>query len=325
MAVKVGHARISETGKIYGKKGDQTTTEVCVTNWVNPGWGFMAIHPDPAVRELHAQCVEKGCANNNIGYSQYERNTLYTEMKKVGNDLSRVALCNTDCSAFQNACALAAKTPKVTYASNGWTTSTMRSALKDAGYKILTSYLTEAYAVRGAIYVKPGEHTVCALNNGSKYTQTLKAAGLSDSAPSGNGNTSYVGKGIAKGTALMSMGVRTGPGTNYSKIGEVPAGKDVEILEQLSSGWMKIVWPGAAEGYAYTSARSESYYRITYNKPKTGKVVNCYHLAVRNAPSGDLTSTLDRGREVTIVGECGKWLQITSPKKGWVSGTYIQR
>lgn len=321
MAVKVGHARISETGQIYGKKGDQTTTEVCVTNWVNPGWSYVAIHPDPAVRERHAQCVEKGCANNNIGYSQYERNTLYTEMKKVGNDLSKVALCNTDCSAFQNACALAAKTPRVAYTSNGWTTSTMRSALKDAGYKILTSCLTEAYAVRGAIYVKAGEHTVCALTNGSKYAQTLKAAGLSPATP--EGNTSYCGKGIGAATALTSMAVRTGPDTKYAKIGDVPAGKQAEVL--VMGDWMKIVWPGAAEGYAYTSNKSEKYYRITFNKPQSGKVVNCYQLAVRRTPGGDLMSTIECGRAVTIVGQSGKWLQITSPKAGWISGNYVQK
>jgi len=34
---------------------------------------------------------------------------------------------------------------------------------------------------------------------------------------------------------------------------------------------------------------------------------------------------LDAGDVVTIAAESGKWLQITSPKSGWVSSAYIKR
>lgn len=238
MAVKVGHARISETGKIYGKKGDQTGNEVAVTNWVNPGWKFVAIHPDAAVRERHAQNVEKCCSNNNVGYSQYERNTLWTEFQKTG-DLSKVAPCNTDCSEMQNTCAVAAGTPKVTHASNGWTTSTMKTALTNAGYKILTSYLTEPYAVRGAIYVKPGEHTVCALSNGDKYIETLKAAGVykeekqSQTGGALNKSPRWVGKVIKQ-----LVYVKSWAGSSFSNIKSWPKlgyGNMVDVCDSIKA------------------------------------------------------------------------------------------
>lgn len=325
MAVKVGHARISETGKTYGKKGDQTGTEVCVTNWVNPGWDFVAIHPDAGVRERHAQNVEKACANDNVGYGQPDRNTLWAEYQKVG-DIAKVGPCNTDCSELQNTAAVAANTPGVTHAANGWTTSTMKAALRAAGYKILTKNLTAEYAVRGAVYVKEGEHTVCALTNGAKAAQQLQAAGINQPSVQPvvtEGNKSFVGKGIGEGTARQDMVVRSGSSTSAAQIGVVAAGKKVEILSDPER-WMQIVWPGDARGYAFTSNRSGAYYDVKLYRQLTGKVFNCYKLYVRKAPGGATLGTLDVGDEVKYDAISGKWLHIVSPMVGWVSGDYIK-
>lgn len=190
MSVRIGHASISEKGTINGAKGDSTGKEVCIRDWYSKPWDYVAIHPDAGVRERHAKAVEAGCKNDNIGYGQNDRNTLNTEAKKVDYDLSKIKVkCNTDCSEFQNVCAVAAKTPGVTHASNGWTTSTMRKELEKAGYKIIDTktYLTSAtYCVRGAIYVKAGSHTVCGLDNGSNYKKTLAKAGIEDKPASSN-------------------------------------------------------------------------------------------------------------------------------------------
>lgn len=260
MAVQVGHARISETGKIYGKKGDQTGTEVCVTNWVNPGWKYMAIHPDAGVRERHARAVEAACVNNNVGYSQYERNTLNAEAKKVSYDLSKVALCNTDCSELQNVAAIAAGTPGVTHEANGWTTSTMLAALKAAGYKIMTTNLTADYAVRGAIYVKPGEHTVCALTNGAKAAQMLQAAGISgSSASSGSGTLSKSPKWVGVVTA-GKLNVRSNAGTEHPNIKKWPVlakGNKVDVCDAVKakngSTWYYIRIAGSIFGFVHSA------------------------------------------------------------------------
>lgn len=184
--ILIGHASLSETGGINGAKGDSTGKEVCTRTWYSKPWDYMAIHPNAAVREKHAKAIETACTNNNIGYGQVDRNTANTEAKKVNYDISKIKTkCNTDCSALQNLAAVASGAPGVTYGSNGWTTSTMKSALKAAGYKIITNstYLKSAdYCVRGAIYVKSGSHTVCGLTNGSKYTTTLSKVGIATSA-----------------------------------------------------------------------------------------------------------------------------------------------
>lgn len=181
MTVRIGHASISEKGTINGTKGDQTGKEVCIRTWYSKPWDYMAIHPDALVREKHAHAIEAACANNNIGYGQGDRNTLNALAKVAKYDLSRVGKCNCDCSSLQNVAAVASGSG-ATYGSNGWTTGTMKVVLQKLGYKIITdtTYLkTEAYCVRGAIYVKASSHTVCGLDNGECYKKTLDRAGIS--------------------------------------------------------------------------------------------------------------------------------------------------
>ena len=183
MSVRIGHASIAETGGVYGKPGDQTGREVCVIPWYANGWQFMAIHPDPEVRERHARAVEAACANDCVGYSWDSRNTLYLQAKAVGMDISKIGVkCNCDCSSLQNCAAVASGAPGVTYGENGWVTTNMRKYLQAAGYAILTDpamLRSAAYAVRGAIYVSEG-HTVCALDDGDRAGETLRAAGIQE-------------------------------------------------------------------------------------------------------------------------------------------------
>lgn len=221
MAIRVGHASASEKGTVNGTKGDQTGGEVCTRAWYSKPWDFMAVHPDESVRERHAQAVEAACANDNIGYGQSDRNTLNPLAKAVGYDLSKVGKCNCDCSSLQNVAAVASGSG-ATYGSNGWTTSTMKSALQKLGYKIITdaTYLTSSsYCVRGAVYVKISSHTVCGLDNGANYKKTLEKAGVATGVPSTPsasispaGRPTYeVGRVYE---TLVELNVRTGPGKN---------------------------------------------------------------------------------------------------------------
>lgn len=223
MGIRIGHASISETGSINGAKGDSTGKEVCVREWYSKQWDFMAIYPEAAVREKHAKAVEAACANDNIGYGQGDRNTLNALAKAVGYNLAAVGKCNCDCSSLQNVAAVASGAAGVSYGSNGWVTSTMKAALKAAGYKIITKrqYLdSETYCVRGAIYVKASSHTVCGLDNGTEYQKTLAEAGLVSSAPqtpqkptAEAGEQTYT---VKRGDTLS--GIASKYGTTYQKL-----------------------------------------------------------------------------------------------------------
>ena len=221
--VKIGHASISETNTINGEKGDQTGKEVCVRNWYSKPWDYMAIHPDPDVRDRHAKAVEDACNNDLIGYGQRDRNSLNEEAKKVGYRLDRISNpCNTDCSEFMNVCAVASGA-NVTHASNGWTTSTMKSKLEAAGYKIITDkkYLTsEAYSVRGGILVKSGSHTVCALSNGDKAPELLESLGLIKIDKDIEYYPKYTGTSKSIEDALKAVGEKKASYTDRKKIAE---------------------------------------------------------------------------------------------------------
>lgn len=265
MSVLIGHASISEKGTINGAKGDSTTKEVCTRTWYSKPWDFMAIHPDAAVREKHAKAVEAACANNNIGYGQGDRNTLNTLAKAVEYDLSKVGKCNCDCSSLQNVAAVASGASGVSYGSNGWVTSNMKAKLTAAGYIIITDskYLTsEAYCVRGAIYVKASSHTVCGLSNGSKANDTLVKAGLAKSSSESEKTSGEVKKNVKvdyarskdnslKGTyevTASALNLRAGAGTNKDILAVMPRGAKVQCYGYYTSvsgtKWLYVVYNG---------------------------------------------------------------------------------
>jgi hypothetical protein len=104
---KIGHARIDENGKAHGgNAGDQNGKEVMISDWSDhsKGWRVFRARDDAKAAKI-AEAMRAACANNNIGYDQYQRSTLYTKAKAVGFDVSKVQTkCETDCSALVRVC-----------------------------------------------------------------------------------------------------------------------------------------------------------------------------------------------------------------------------
>lgn len=171
--MRIGHSSIDENGKIKGgTAGDQTGKEVCIREWYSKPWSLLLRAKDSTVAEKMAQACEAGCANACIGYDQNQRNTLRTQAQAVGFDLAKIATpCECDCSSFMSVCAEAAGIAIPYNGTNAPTTSTMKTAFTSTGaFDVLTDakYLTgTAYLKRGDILVKPGSHTVMALDNGT--------------------------------------------------------------------------------------------------------------------------------------------------------------
>ena len=174
MSVKIGHASISETGKIHGEAGDSTSKEVCIRSWYKNSWHTVLRPIDEKVAEKMAVACEAGCLNNKIGYDQYQRNTLRTQAKAVNWDLSKITVpCECDCSSFMSVCAECAG---IDIPYNGGTapsTRTMVDAFKSTGeFKLLQEskyLLSDEYLKRGDVLVKNG-HTVMVLEDG-KYAR----------------------------------------------------------------------------------------------------------------------------------------------------------
>ena len=178
MAVKIGSARIDENGRAHGgKAGDQTGREVSTQSWYlhSKGWRVFRAK-NPSVAERIAQCMERACKNDKIGYDQYQRNTLYKEAEKVGFDVAKVTTpVETDCSALVRVCCAFAG---ITGLPEGFRTGNMPGNLNKTGaFTELTGskYQSQStYLGRGDILVtKTSGHTVVVLSNGSKYEGTV--------------------------------------------------------------------------------------------------------------------------------------------------------
>lgn len=93
-------ARIDENGNIRGgKSGDQTGREVCKQTLSGSGSWSRILRPPHGAQIIVKQALA-AAANNNIGYDQNQRTTLYYAARATGFDLAAVGLCECDCSSL---------------------------------------------------------------------------------------------------------------------------------------------------------------------------------------------------------------------------------
>jgi len=188
MSVKIGHARISENNSVTGTAGDQTGAEVRTQSWWNQGWSCVLRPISATVAEKSAKFVEQACANDKIGYDQYERNTLRTYAKKHNWDASAITeACETDCAAFMAVATEAAGVDVTALYQSGNAPCTSWMAeryLKTGAYTVIreSKYLnSDAYLLRGDILVDEDAHTVMVLSNGSSSGSEKRGSGSSAS------------------------------------------------------------------------------------------------------------------------------------------------
>ena len=172
MAVMIGSARIDENGRAHGgKAGDQTGKEVSTQNWYKHSKGWVVLRAkDPKKAEKIAQAMRAACANDNIGYDQYQNQTLWNEVKDKGYDPAKASKpCETDCARLVRVCCAYAG-----IMARDFYTATEAAYLMDTGefVKFTSSKYTnqDDYLGEGDILVtKTKGHTAVALTNGDKY------------------------------------------------------------------------------------------------------------------------------------------------------------
>lgn len=184
MSIKIGHASVDERGKANGgAAGDQTGGEVCIRSWYSSPWDVVLRPRNAAQAEKMAKAMEAACANKNIGYDQYQRNSLLTEAKKRNWDLSKITTpCETDCSALVTVCAQCAGIDVPYISGNAPYTGIMKAQFTKTGaFDILTDpkfLASDRYLKRGDILVRTSGHTAMALENGAESsTSTSNTTG----------------------------------------------------------------------------------------------------------------------------------------------------
>ncbi len=286
MAVRIGHASISENGNAgwdgRAKAGDQTGLEVKISYWYNKDWLVVLRPKDPAVAEKSAAACEKLCNSNLVGYDQSQRNTLHDQLKANGYDVdkyikSKVAT-EADCSSFQTVLAILAGVKELEYTGNALVCSTMKNAYQKTGkYEILTDKKytgSSDYLKRGDVLVSSG-HTVMALDDGAKAGGSSSGSGTGSG--SGSGSTSGKVKevratGYATGfdkklagqySTTAAVYMRHGAGTGNKAMVVLPVG-----LKVMNYGYYSV---------DKSNGRKWLYIQVTYNGTKyTGFTSSLY-------------------------------------------------
>lgn len=183
MSVLIGNASIDENGNISGgEPGDQNGKEVVKREWYEYNWTAVVRPKSKLIAESIARTMEEACENDNIGYSQTQRTTLYIEAMQVNFDLSRIKnKCSCDCSSLVAVCVIASG---ITVSPNMYTGNEIK-ALEQTGYFDVIrekDYTTKSsFLKRGDILVRENYHTAVVLSDGSKVyvnddKQTIKPA-----------------------------------------------------------------------------------------------------------------------------------------------------
>lgn len=263
--MKIAHASISENGTVNGRKGDQTKREVCIRDWWDFNYSVVLRCKDENIRNRMVSIAQDGCYNDNIGYSQFQnggRNSLHSELVKNGYNFKKVGPCNTDCSAYITAVAIAAGVKSLEYTGNAPTTSTMVNAFANTGLfevhkeaDVLHSSRNLAY---GDILVAPGNHTVICIEWGKSFLDFF--AYLASRNASAKANVFYQVKagGHHYGEVVNTQDYAGVEGRPFEKLAiRVDKGTvayQVHILGRPKSEWLPYVtgynWWDNENGYA---------------------------------------------------------------------------
>lgn len=129
---------------------------------------------------------------------------------------------------------------------------------------------------------------------------------------------------IATGkTTVSSLNVRSGPSSNYSKLGILTKGTKVEVVERYSNGWYKIKYKGS---YGYVSG---AYVSLDGSKGEviaTGKTTAGLNVRSGAGTGYKKIGHLNKGTKVEIVTKLSNgWYKIKfNSSYGYVSGNYVK-
>ena len=167
MAYWVSNCSKNEHGWAHGgQAGDQTREEYYVRSWYDYGQTYTARHPGENVRYLIAHMAVQAANNDNIGYDQGERTTMWEQLQRVGYDPAKIAVpCEADCSsstaAIIKAIGYLTGDTKLQGVSTHMWTGIEREQLQRAGFVIITgrSVLDPSALIPGDIQFNDEHHT----------------------------------------------------------------------------------------------------------------------------------------------------------------------
>ena len=327
MAVLIGNASISENGTIRGKAGDQTGKEVTTRKWYKHSKGWYALEClVPGMAEYIAEAMEKACANPDIGYNQYENNTLWENVKANGYDPSQTTKkVNTDCARLVRVCVqYACVKCGMDIIIPDFYTATMANVLVKTGlFRKLTDakYTSQdAYLHRGwPMVTRTKGHAIVVLENGSKANAVYipEAAYVFGSRTLRNGNEGADVKELQN--LLLQLGYDLGKWGADGDFGDMT---EMAVREFQMDNNMEV------DGIVGEETVKALLKPGHDNVPEKAKQVaieggNCYARSEPNT-NGKIYGTCHKGTYYPYGGEVENgWHSIIfNGKTAWVSGKY---
>ena len=128
-------------------------------------------------------------------------------------------------------------------------------------------------------------------------------------------------------TARVAVNVRSGPGTDHSRLGVLYPGESLPTRGTTSNGWIPVTWKGrsawVASAYVTGGATRESGSSIG----ERGSAWTQVRLNARSFPSlsAGVQTILDKGARVSLTGQVsGRWSQIDlNGDTAWVATRYL--
>lgn len=309
MSVMIAHASLDENSQIKGgQAGDQNKAEVCTRTWYqHPKKWIVYRAKDANVADKIALNAEYAAKNDNIGYDQAQRQTLYNHVKSKNFDCSKVTTpVETDCSALVRVCCAYAGVILANF-----NTSTEHSVLLNSGH--FTKF-TDAKYCNSDAYLKRGD-ILCTAQKG--HTVIV----LTDGAKANDDKVKVTGSPISQGKCIDPEYANVREVPNGDIVGQVKTGAIVDIYAE-ENNWYKIDYEGY---FAYTY---KPLFEIVEKEAKPLYTAYCNDTAlnVRKSPNGTKIGTMGYATKVEVYEESGSWLKIKyNNDYGYVFKTYIDK
>ena len=188
-----------------------------------------------------------------------------------------------------------------------------------------TSYAKIGTAPKGAVYTvtgKSGSYFSINYNGRTGYVHSNYISVISTGAPANTMPASSTGTIV---NCQIGVNVRSGPGTNYSKLGTAPKGA-VYTVTGLSGSFVRINYNGKV-GYIHSGYISVSSSPSPGASVGTGRIVNCTSwVNVRSGPGTSYSKIgqAPKGAVYTVTGKSGTYFAVNFGScTGYVHSSYI--
>lgn len=246
MSVMIGHIAVDVNGIATGGSGAALKSDTIFTRpFYEKKWRKVYRTDSDAKAEIVATTMEKLCANDNIQYSKTNSRQLYDLAHEYKWDVAKISEpCGAD--SMMAVLVIVRALGQVVGNPDKFEFKNIDKFFERANFQEIT-FKSKEDLKRGDIIV--GEtHIAVVLSDGENIDRRTPAQVVLDKQAV---NKAHLGECISTAVTRTSVSVYSGPGTHFIEYKVIPRKTELAILEVLTDGWFKIVYPYVQAGYGY--------------------------------------------------------------------------